>query len=266
MRGRKSQVSEILDQNVRMYDDYYQKPGWWFNFRYDTQIKRKTCLYLLSQVKRSLADQRVLEIGFGSGAVLFSFPSSCEIFGIEISHSAVAKAEEKARRLGYQRSDFGIADDVLLPYPDEYFDVVIASHVVEHAEDDRKLLAEIQRVLKPDGVAVILIPINEIYDDPNHLHRYNSLGFLELAKECSLKVVYQLENELLYHMVEKFYFEEYNYRWKILGPLIAALFNFPTSVLPFWAYQLIDKAMMAFGWKPRQLGCALTKSSSVDGR
>jgi hypothetical protein len=108
-----------------------------------------------------------------------------------------------------------------------------------------------------------LIPINEIYSDPNHLHRYTSLEFVKIAEECSLHAKCQLENELLFHVVEKFYFEEYNYRWKVVGLLIALLFNFPASVLPFWAYRLIDRGMLGFGWKPRQLGCVFVKPTSI---
>ena len=260
MEEYKPDVSKILDKNIQMYDTYYQKPDWWFRFRYDTQVKRKTCIYLLKQADRALSNQRVLEIGFGSGATLFSFETSCEIHGLEISHSAIARAQEKARKLGYKVSDFRIAEGALLPYPNEYFDVIMASHVVEHVEDDRGLLKEISRVLKPDGIAVLLIPINEIYDDPNHVHHYTSLEFVELAKGSSLHVAYQIENELLFHLVEKFYFEQFNYRWKILGPLIAALFNFPTSVLPFWGYQVLARAMTTFGWKPRQFGGVFNKA------
>lgn len=254
--------NSVIDQNIQMYDTYYQKPDWWFRFRYDTQVKRKTCLYLLQRIRRPMHNQRVLEIGFGSGAVLFSFDRSCEIHGLEISRSAVARAEQKAEQRGYKEARFRIAENDLLPYPDEYFDVVIASHVIEHVQDDSGLLQEIRRTLQKDGVAVILIPINENYDDPNHLHRYTSENFLEIAKRNGLVPVYQMENELLFHWVEKFYFEKYSERWKVVGPLIAMLFNFPTAVLPFWMYQFIDKAMIRLGWKPRQVACVLVKTES----
>lgn len=255
------EAPKTREQNMRMYDTYYQKPDWWFTFRYDTQVKRKTCMYLLRQVKRSIANQHVLEIGFGSGVVLFSFDPSCEVFGLEISHSAVERAKQKAKKLGYKAAEFSIVDGDLLPYPIKHFDVIIASHVVEHVEDDAKLLSEIGRTLKENGVAVVLIPINENYNDPNHLHRYTSHQFMALAEENLLVPIYHIENELLFHFVEKFYFEEYNRRWKILGPLIAALFNFSTSVLPFWMYQFLEKTMKMFGWKPRQLGCVFIKSN-----
>lgn len=260
MTQRNSTVNDTLQHNVDLYNDYYNKPDWWFRFRYDTQVKRKTCLYLLRLAGKSLADQRVLEIGFGSGAVLFSFDKSCQVHGLEISKSAIAQAERKAVKLGYRGHDFHLVSGETLPYPDGHFDVIIASHVVEHVQDDAQLLREIRRTLKSDGVAIVLIPINENYDDPNHLHRYDTPGFLKLLQDCSLTARFQIENELLFHLVEKFYFEEYNRRWKVFGALIAALFNFPTAILPFPAYRMIETVMLALGWKPRELGCVIVRA------
>ncbi|WP_283628089.1 TDP-N-acetylfucosamine:lipid II N-acetylfucosaminyltransferase [Shewanella baltica] len=46
-----------------------------------------------------------------------------------------------------------------LPFADETFDLVFASHVLEHIPDDRKALSEIRRVLKPKGMAILPVPI-----------------------------------------------------------------------------------------------------------
>ena len=46
-----------------------------------------------------------------------------------------------------------------IQFPDETFDVVYCSHVLEHVPDDRAAMREIRRVLKRDGWAVILVPI-----------------------------------------------------------------------------------------------------------
>lgn len=42
--------------------------------------------------------------------------------------------------------------------PDESMDVVVCNHVLEHVPDDRRAMAEIRRVLKPDGWALLLVP------------------------------------------------------------------------------------------------------------
>jgi SAM-dependent methyltransferase len=46
-----------------------------------------------------------------------------------------------------------------LPFSDHSFDVVYASHVLEHIDDDRSALKEIRRILKPNGIAILPVPI-----------------------------------------------------------------------------------------------------------
>jgi SAM-dependent methyltransferase len=58
------------------------------------------------------------------------------------------------RKYGPERID--VTD---LDWPDESFDVVVCSHVLEHVPEDRKALGEIQRVLKPGGWAILNTPI-----------------------------------------------------------------------------------------------------------
>jgi SAM-dependent methyltransferase len=50
-------------------------------------------------------------------------------------------------------------DLTCLSFRDNTFDVVYASHVVEHIKDDRAALSEMKRVLKPGGIAIIPVPI-----------------------------------------------------------------------------------------------------------
>lgn len=68
-----------------------------------------------------------------------------------------------------------------IPYEDNYFDLIYCSHVLEHVEDDRKAMKELHRVLKPDGTALILVPMNGIvyelpYDETKTFEdeRYNT--------------------------------------------------------------------------------------------
>jgi hypothetical protein len=56
-----------------------------------------------------------------------------------------------------------------IQFPDHSFDVVYCSHVLEHIPDDRRAMREFQRVLKPGGWAILLVPITSehTFEDPS---------------------------------------------------------------------------------------------------
>lgn len=61
-------------------------------------------------------------------------------------------------------------DITALPFDDASFDVLIASHILEHIPDDHLALTEIRRVLRPGGRALLMTPISldleATYEDP----------------------------------------------------------------------------------------------------
>ena len=52
-----------------------------------------------------------------------------------------------------------------------FFDVIICNHVLEHIVDDRKAMRELFRVIKPEGFAILQVPIpknvKETFEDFN---------------------------------------------------------------------------------------------------
>ena len=90
-------------------------------------------------------------------------------------------------------------DIQLLPFPDEQFDFVFASHVLEHIPDDGKALSEIHRILKPNGIAILPVPIicehTIEYDEPDPSQDYHvrapGLDYYERYKKffSSIKMV-----------------------------------------------------------------------------
>ncbi len=65
----------------------------------------------------------------------------------------------------YETADLDMAgvdhkvDLQALPFADGSWDVVYASHVLEHIRDDRRAIAEIRRVLAPGGLAILPVPV-----------------------------------------------------------------------------------------------------------
>jgi SAM-dependent methyltransferase len=52
-----------------------------------------------------------------------------------------------------------------IPFPDDSFDAIICNHVLEHVIDDHKAMAELYRVMKPDGWAVLQVPMSLSLDN-----------------------------------------------------------------------------------------------------
>lgn len=48
-----------------------------------------------------------------------------------------------------------------IPYRDNTFDVVIANHILEHVQDDTRVMAEMYRVMKPGGFGIFQVPLDE---------------------------------------------------------------------------------------------------------
>lgn len=102
--------------------------------------------------------KRVLEVGSGRGFYIHSlcfFPFIEEIHGIDLNEKYIGVAREHIKD---KRVHLQVGDVYHLPFPDNFFDTVIASEILEHLKDDKKALKEIKRVLKPQGAFLVSVP------------------------------------------------------------------------------------------------------------
>ena len=104
---------------------------------------------------------RALDVGTGTGdfalALLARSPRSAQVTGIDISPGMLEIAERRAAKAGLgPRYERLIASVESLPFPEETFDVVMAGFVIRNVGDIPRGLAEMRRVLRPGGRAVIL--------------------------------------------------------------------------------------------------------------
>jgi SAM-dependent methyltransferase len=98
--------------------------------------------------------EAVLDAGTGEG-YLFSFlPPSCLQIGVDLSATALDIAQDR----NYPNVHWVRADLAKMPFPDEMFDKLICSEVIEHVPEPHRILAELYRVLKPAGKLVLTIP------------------------------------------------------------------------------------------------------------
>lgn len=104
--------------------------------------------------KQNRANIKILEVGCGPGANIWYMAKEHFLaFGIDGSATAI---EQAMKRLADENltADLVVGDIVVLPYPDNFFDAVLDSECLyaNNLENTYKILAEIDRVLKPCGL------------------------------------------------------------------------------------------------------------------
>lgn len=112
----------------------------------------------------SLAHARVLDNGCGIGTYVAHLrPLAEEVWGLEYEPDRI---HEAARRLG-SADRLVCAAGEQLPFAGSSFDLVLSNEVIEHVQDDARACAEMVRVLRPGGRAVIFCP-NRWYPVEQH--------------------------------------------------------------------------------------------------
>lgn len=104
----------------------------------------------------------VLDLGCGNGAYTIEMASKANMVigvDIEINRLNQFQSELMAREESYNAKIIQ-SDGQRLCFKDNTFDIVTLIEVIEHVPSEEKLLAEIYRVLKPDGKLVIFAPNN----------------------------------------------------------------------------------------------------------
>ncbi len=100
---------------------------------------------------------------------------------VDLSAPAVAQINARGGRAT-------LGEITALPHADGRFDLVAAFDVIEHVEDDRKVFAELARVLKPGGVLLCSVPLHAAHWTTfdacvGHARRYDPAELLALLAE-----------------------------------------------------------------------------------
>jgi ubiquinone/menaquinone biosynthesis C-methylase UbiE len=120
----------------------------------------------LSFVRSRFPDKVILDAGsgLGHGSLLIAENGARWVLGVDISEEAVDYAAEN-----YLRGNlaFGVADCTRLGVKDESFDMVCSLELIEHLVKPDRYLAEVCRVLKPQGLYFMSTPNREVSSRPD---------------------------------------------------------------------------------------------------
>lgn len=115
---------------------------------------------------------RVLDVGCGDAGVLIAFAEAgARASGIEPYERSVERGRVRAEEHGVEVDlRAGVAES--LPFGDGSFDLVVLDNVLEHVQDRDRTLAEIRRVLRPDGTLYLVTPkpfaLYSLWSDPHY--------------------------------------------------------------------------------------------------
>ena len=152
-------------QNMADLEDKH----WWFRER----------RHIIAHAIKELPPSRALDIGAGAGGNTRVLEArGWEATALEYSEAGV----ELARSRGL---DVVQGDARAIPFSDDYFGLVVAYDVLEHIEEDARVVAEIARVVRPGGRVLVAVPADprlwSAHDDAvGHVRRYTREGLAGL--------------------------------------------------------------------------------------
>ncbi len=148
--SKKEQVTQMFDNISGNYDGLNRV----ISFGIDVKWRKKIVKMIAAQ-----QPQNILDIATGTGdlAILMSSTSAQNIIGLDLSEGMLAVGKDKIAAKNLQNKiEMVVGDSENIPYPDNHFDAITVSFGIRNFETLEKGLAEILRVLKPNGLFVIL--------------------------------------------------------------------------------------------------------------
>jgi ubiquinone/menaquinone biosynthesis C-methylase UbiE len=117
----------------------------------------------------------VLEVGVGMGADHLEWARHMprSLSGIDLTERAIAHTATRLALYGL-RSDLRVADAEKLPFRDASFDLVYSWGVLHHSPDTPRAVREVLRVLRPGGLARVMI-----------YHAHSMVGYMLWLRYCS---------------------------------------------------------------------------------
>jgi len=148
---KKEQVTKMFDTISKEYDGLNRI------ITFGVDIKwRKNVIKIIANTQ----PKKILDIASGTGdlAIMAAKNTAAEeIIGADISEGMLAIGSKKIKKENLEnRVKMQVADSENLPYESDYFDAITVAFGVRNFENLDKGIQEINRVLKPDGIFVVL--------------------------------------------------------------------------------------------------------------
>lgn len=164
-------------ERMYRYEDHY----WWF-------VSRRELVESLVRQLPLPADAVIVDVGCGTGATAAQMQKYGRVIGVDISPLALAWSQQRGL------SHLLLAAAEKLPIAVESVDVIIATDILEHLDDDVAVLKEFYRTLKPGGYVVATVPAYSILWSEHdlalmHRRRYVARVLAQRSRAAGFEIV-----------------------------------------------------------------------------
>lgn len=148
--GKKEQVTQMFDTISGNYDGLNRI----ISLGIDVKWRKKVVALVAATQPDCILD---IATGTGDLAILMANTSAKKIIGLDLSVGMLEVGKKKIVNKNLDNKiEMVVGDSENIPYPNDYFDAITVSFGIRNFETLEKGLAEIYRVLKPNGIFVIL--------------------------------------------------------------------------------------------------------------
>jgi SAM-dependent methyltransferase len=145
-----------------------------------------------------LGHAEMFDYGFGAGTFYRYCPPTANLGGVEQDPVVCREVSEMLAKRGFRSVDLHpieIKRWKQHPFLAGQYDVFLCSHVLEHLPDPVDFLKTVRPCVKPDGVFLGLVPINERAENPHHLQKVDRTVLDRWAEDAGYEVAYYEEND-----------------------------------------------------------------------
>lgn len=231
----------MIEKNA--YDTFWKAEGW-KRISYGPSFRHKKRL-MLKLLKKYRLDKnsKILDIGCGEGStLLYLNDESNKLYGMDISEEAIELSKNNLMDATYFLGDITKKETL----PDQKFDLIICSEVLEHITDDAVAIENISSLLKKGGYLIITVPHRKDYwtktdTESGHVRRYeiseiknkvNQSGFKKYPLQIKELIIwgYPLYNLYCIYILSKMdtnrQWEQQPKRSKLMSNLAYQIFKF----------------------------------------
>lgn len=193
---------------------------------------------ILKEARKATISEKILDAGCGYGLYAMSLAESgYQVDAVDFDERRIQVLTEMSLEYPVLKNNLSLSTGSLtaLHFPADSYDTIICSEVIEHIKDDHAAVAELARVLKPNGTLILSVP----YDSSVNKRLYRRFDHERPGyTRDSLRKIFEA-NSL--SIQKDFYYE------RVLGSVLFNIFNTVHSkplmgllFYPFYFFYLLD--------------------------